>query len=258
MRIAYRNQIDALSSTSILASSEDASYPITNAQDQRLTTKWYSDDNSTQTVIVDLGATAACSIFAVISHNLISAGTVVVNGNDVITAVSGVMTWITSDQSSTQTITYNSKMMLSFVSPISNRYWQFTFTGQTQSGLQIGRLWIGDYIDITPSSLNDFSVEKKRDDIIVYGRNRQKYGSAGNTWRRFELSFPKTGATMLSAIQTMYDTVGNHSSFIFCNFDSLRTYELVEPCYVSIDGDMSFNHADRQRYTYSLALEEDR
>lgn len=255
MRIAYNNFIDTLSSSSILASSEDSSYPVTNVQDQRLTVKWYSEDATTHTVVIDLGATAACSIFAVLSHNLVSGGTVVVNGND---DIASGLTWVTSGQSSTQTITYNAGIMLSFVTPISNRYWKFTFSGQTQNGIQIGRLWIGDYIDITPSSLNDFSVEKKRDDIIVYGRNRQKYGSVGNTWRRFNLSFPKTSATMLSAIQTMYDAVGNHSSFIFCNFDSLRTYELVEPCYVSIDGDMSFNHVDRQRYTYQLALEEDR
>jgi hypothetical protein len=255
MRIAYSNFIDALSSSSILASSEDSSYPVTNVQDQRLTVKWYSEDATTHTVVIDLGATAACSIFAVLSHNLVSGGTVVVNGND---DIASGLTWVTSGQSSTQTITYNAGIMLSFVSPISNRYWKFTFSGQTQNGIQIGRLWIGDYINISPSSLNDFSVEKKRDDIIVYGRNRQKYGSVGNTWRRFNLSFPKTNGTMLSSIQTMYDTVGNHSSFIFCNFDSLRTYELVEPCYVSIDGDLSFNHVGRQYYTYSLALEEDR
>lgn len=255
MRIAYRNLIDTLSSSSILASSEDSSYPVTNVQDQRLTVKWYNKDATTHTVVIDLGATAACSIFAVLSHNLVSGGTVVVNGND---DIASGLTWVTSGQSSTQTITYNAGIMLSFVSPISNRYWKFTFSGQTQNGIQIGRLWIGDYINISPSSLNDFSVEKKRDDIIVYGRNRQKYGSVGNTWRRFNLSFPKTNGTMLSSIQTMYDTVGNHSSFIFCNFDSLRTYELVEPCYVSIDGDLSFNHVGRQYYTYSLALEEDR
>lgn len=255
MRIAYRNLIDTLSSSSILASSEDSSYPVTNVQDQRLTVKWYSEDATTHTVVIDLGATAACSIFAVLSHNLVSGGTVVVNGND---DIASGLTWVTSGESSTQTITYNAGIMLSFVSPISNRYWKFTFSGQTQNGIQIGRLWIGDYIDITPSSLNDFSVDVKRDDIINYGRNRQKYGSVGNSWRRFNLSFPKTSATMISSIKTMYDTVGNHSSFIFCNFDSLRTYELVEPCYVSIDGDMSFNHVDRQRYTYQLALEEDR
>ena len=254
MRFAYNNYIDPLSSSSIVASSEDTSYLITNVQDQRLTTKWYSDDATSHTVVVDLGSSVACSVFAIMAHNLSSTGTVVVNGND---DIASGLTWVVSGQSSTQTITYNANMMLLFVSPITNRYWQFSFSGQDQNGLQIGRLWIGDYIDVTPSSFNDFTVEKKRDDVVVYGRNRQKYASTGNEWRRFSLAFPRTAGTTLTAIQTMYDTVGNHTSFIFCNFDSLRTYELVEPCYCSIDGNLSFTHTKRQYYTYALTLEED-
>lgn len=254
MRIAYNNFIDALESTAIAASSEDTSYPATNVQDQRLAVKWHSEDATEHTIIFDLGATAACSIFAVMSHNLTPTGTVTVVGND---DIASGLTWVTSGESSTQTITYNANMMVRFVTPISNRYWKFTFSGQTQNGIEIGRLWIGNYIDIDPSSTNDFQVIKKRDDIVVYGRGRQKYASVGDGWRRFELSFPRTAGTTLTAIQTLYDTVGNHSSFIFCNFNDLRTYPLVDPCYVSIDGEIGFTHTKRQFYTYSLSLEED-
>lgn len=255
MRVIYNNLLDALSSASIVASSEDASYPVTNVQDQRLTVKWYSDDATTQTVVLDLGATTSCSIFAILSHNLSTSGTVTVNGND---SIASGLTWVTSGESSTQTITYNAGPMLKFITPLSNRYWKFSFTGQVANGMQVGRLWIGNYLDISPSSLDDFRVTKLRDDIVVYGRNRQKYASIGNGWRRFELTFPKTGGTMLSSIQTFYDTVGNHSSFIFCNFDDLRTYELVDPCYCSISGELGFSHVGRQFYTYGLTFEEDR
>jgi hypothetical protein len=252
MRISYSNLLDNLEASAISALSEDNTYPATNVQDQRLTTKWHSDSTTTQTFIFDLGATTSCSIFAIMGHNITSACTVTVVGNDDIVAP---LTWTTSGQSSVQTITYNAGIMLSFVTPIVNRYWKFTFAGQ--GSMEIGRLWIGNYIDITPSSLNDFSVTKKRDDIVVYGKNRQKYASIGNGWRSFSLSFPKTSATMLTAIQTFYDTVGNHSSFIFCNFDSLRTYDLVEPCYCSISEGITFNHQDRQKYSYALDFEED-
>jgi len=254
MRIAYKNLIDSLSSTSILASSEDSSYPLTNVQDQRLTVKWYSEDATTHTAVFDLGSTVACSIFAVMSHNLSTSGTVTVVGND---DIASGLTWVTSGQSSTQTLTYNADMMLSFVTPISNRYWKFTFSGQNQNGIQIGRLWIGTYIDVSPSSLNDFTVTKKRDDVVVYGRNRQKYASIGNGWRQINLTFPRTSTTMLTAIETFYDTVVKHDSFIFCNFDSIRTYPLVDPMYCSISDDIGFNHTTRQFYNYSLTFEED-
>jgi len=253
LRLAYNNFIDVLSSASIVASTEDTSYPVTNVQDQRLTTKWHSDDTTTQTVVIDLCATAACSIFAIISHNIASSVTTTVVGND---QIASGLTWITSDQSSVQTITYNADMMLSFITPLSNRYWKFTFAGLTEA-LEIGRLWIGDYIDISPSSLNDFQVTLMRDDTVVYGRNRQKYASIGSQWRKFDLTFPRTKSTAISAIQTFYETVGNHTSFIFCNFDSLRGYSLVEPCYCSVSGEIGFTHARQQFYTYSLTLEED-
>lgn len=255
MRIAYNNLIDAGSSASIVASSEDISYPVENAQDQRLTTKWHSDDSlaSAHTVVVDLGATTSCAIFAVLAHNLATAGTVTVNGND---DIASGLTWVASGQSSTQTLTYNAGPMLSFISPISNRYWKFTFASQP-SAIQVGRIWVGNYIDISPASLDDFTVTKKRDDNVVYGRGRQKYASPGQGWRSFDLSFPRTAGTTLTAIQTLYDTVGKHTSFIFCNFNSLRTYPLVEPCYCSIADDIGFSHSSRQFYTYRIILEED-
>jgi hypothetical protein len=255
MRISYNNFIDAVSSASIVASSEDGSYPVANVQDQRLTTQWHSDDATTQTVVIDLGATTSCSIFAIMAHNIVSSGTITVNGND---DIASGLTWVISGQSSTQTLTYNADMILSFVSPIANRYWKFAFTGQTAGSLEIGRLWIGDYISVSPTSLDDFTVSLKSDDTVVYGKCRQKYASIGCYWRQFSMSFPKTNPTMISAIQTLYETVGKHSSFIFANFDSLRSYPLVEPCYVSIVEDIGFNHKSRQFYTYSLTLEEDK
>jgi hypothetical protein len=254
MRIAYTNYIDTLEASAISALSEDGTYPITNVQDQRLTTTWLSDEATTQTVIFDLGATTACSLVAILSHNLTSTGTVTLVGNDVIGAG---MTWETSDQSSVQTITYNAGVMLTFFTPIQNRYWKLTFTGQEEDGIRIGRIWLGDYLSMSPASLNDFSVTLKNDDTVVYGRNRQKYASAGATWRQFNLSFPKSSPTMASAIKTMYDTVGTHTSLIFCNFDSLRGYPLVEPCYCSIVGELGLSHVNRQHYTYDITLEED-
>lgn len=255
MRIAYDNFIDALSSGSMLASSYNTSYPLTNVQDQRLTVKWASDGATDQSAIFDLGSSVACSIFAILGHNISSACTVTVIGNN---DIGTNLAWTTSGESSVQTITYNAGAMLSFVSPMTYRYWKFTFAGCDAGGIEVGRLWIGDYIDISPASLDDFTVTKKRDDIVVYGHNRQKYASVGHGWREFTLKFPRTKGTTLSAIQTLYDTVGNHSSFIFCNFDSLRTYELVEPVYCSISGEIGFSHSGRQFYTYGLTLEEDR
>lgn len=252
MRIIYNNLIDSLEASAVSVYSETAPYVVTNVQDERLTKKWRSDDTSNQTVIFDLGATTSTTIFAILSHNISASAVTTIVGND---EIGSSMTWMVTGQSTVQTITYNSGIMLNF-SSLTNRYYKFEISGQS-TYTEIGRLWIGNYIDINPSSLLDFKVIKKRNDVVVYGKNRQKYGSPGNGWRRFEFSFPRTEGTTLSAIQTLYDTVGNYSSIIFCNFDTIRDYDIVEPCYCSIDGELEFTHTERMRYEYNLNLEED-
>jgi hypothetical protein len=63
---------------------------------------------------------------------------------------------------------------------------------------------------------------------------------------------------MIDEILDLIDRVGFHSSFIFCNFDTIRNYEIVEPCYVSITGAVGFSHTNRLRFKYTLSIEEDK
>lgn len=248
MRIAYTNLIDSITSTSMTALTTAAGYPIANVQDPRLTKVWTSDATTTQTVIVDLGSAQAISVLAIVGHNIASTATCVANGNatDVWTA-----------PSVTQSITWNSGIMLAFISPQTYQYWRFSFTGLTQA-VSIGRLWLGGYSDIDPSSTQEFSVELKTDDTVVYGRRRQKYASPGATWRKINLRFPPNSVTSLSVIENIYRTVGKHQSFIFCNFNDLRTYPLVDPLYGSFGEDLAFTHQRNQRYDFSLSIEEDK
>lgn len=255
MRIAYTNYYDL--AQYITPSSTATGYSILNTQDERLTTVWKSDSATTQTIIVDLGAAYSITTFGVLGHNLVATGTSVIGNSTVGGAGTSAMTWITTGQSSAQIITYNAGAMVKFVSPMTYQYWKFTFTGLT-SPLQIGRLWVGTYLQVDPSSLLDFTVTYKNDDVVVFGKGRQKFATKGVTWREFNFSFPESSHTMVSAIKTMYETVGNHSSVIFCNFDDLTDYALVLPCYCSIDGELAFQHSERMRFKYSLKLLENK
>jgi hypothetical protein len=151
-------------------------------------------------------------------------------------------------------------IMKFFTSRVKRQYVRFTINDPNNDDgvLKIGRIWAGEYLDVDPSSLDDFTITKKRSDRNIYGINRQKWSDVGVGWRQFNLSFPRTGTTMLEKVQRMYDAVGNHSSIIFCNFDSLRDYEIVEPCYCSLVGEIAFKHRGHQKYEYSLTLEEDK
>lgn len=247
MRIAYDNLIDDLVLADFTPSGTATGFPITNVQDQRLSLRWRSVSPTAQTVVIDMGAAVNVTTAVVAGHNL---------GASAVTTIAGGTS--ASVYTTAVSVAYNAGTMLSFFANKSFRYWKFSITNPSNADgyIEAGRLWLGTYITISPSSLLNFTVTKRRSDMVTIGKNRQKYATPGEGWRRFELSFPPTGSTTLTAIQTMYDAVGNHSSVIFCNFDSLTTHDLVYPCYASIDGDISFQHDKRQKYSWDLVLEE--
>lgn len=252
MRIAYNNLINGIESTAITASTEDFLYPVDNLLSQRLAKPFRTQDASAQTVIFDLGTPQSVNTIGILGHNFTSSATMTIEANAANSwgsaSVSTTLTWI------------DGAIIKYLASSESYRYWRVSVSDATNTDgyLNIGVVWLGEYLTIDPASLLNFSVSKMRDDTVVYGRGRQKYASVGVGWREFDLSFPRTGGTMLTAIQTMYDTVGNHTSMIFANFDELRTYPLVEPVYCSIVGDLGFTHTRRMQFEWSLRLQEDR
>lgn len=134
---------------------------------------------------------------------------------------------------------------------------QISDPSNTDGFIQIGRVWIGNYLTINPSSLLDFKVTKKRSDVVIYGKDRQKFAVPGVGWRRIELSFPRTESVMVDSLIAMYKEVATHKSVIFCNFDTRREWKIVEPMYCSIDGELGFKHTHRMGFTYQIFLEED-
>jgi len=251
MRIAYTNAIDAVAASSVTALTVVTGYEASNLQDQRLSTTWRSTALTAQTIIIDLGTAQSITTAAIINHNITAAASTIT-----------VMACTTSTfaGATTQTFAYSANMILKFFTAEVYRWWKFTIDDQTNHDgyLEVGRVWLGNYIDINPSSMLEFTVAKKRNDRVVHGRGQQKFASVGVGWREFKLTFPPSETAMVDSILTMYDTVGNHSSVIFCNFDSIRDYTIVEPCYCSISNEMDFQHTERQKYTYALNLVEEK
>jgi hypothetical protein len=249
MRISYQNYIDNTSALSALT--ENINYPLTNVQDQRLSKTYRSEATTAQTITIDLGSAISINTAAILAHNLTSSATVTISAN-------------TSDSwpgATSQTITYNKDIMLSFFTSVSYQYWQFSIDDPTNTDryIEIGRLWLDDYLTIDPSSLVDFKVSKKRSDRVLHGSGRQKFASIGIGWREFDITFPSTNYTMVDQISLMYDTVGQHTSFIFCNFDTIRDVsELVEPCYVTITNDIKFEHEEGRKFSYDLKFSEEK
>ncbi len=250
MRIAYENLTD--SATAPTALTEDLLYPATNVQNQRLAKRWRSTSATVQTVIIDLGSAKDVDTIAVLGHSLTTSAVVSIDAN-------ATDSW--GGPSFTTSLTALTGPILKYLAAAQTyQYWRFNLSDASAASnyVEAGRLWLGTKIAIDPSSLYNFTVSKRRSDTVTYGRDRQKYATEGVGWRHFSLSFPKTGGSALTNVLTMFDAVGNHSSLIFSNFDTTRSYDIVEPCYCSIVGELTFAHARAQKYTWSLELEEDR
>jgi len=279
MRIAYRNLIDELEVSDITVNSVISDYPILNLFDERLSTKLRSSAVSALTITIDARdfVDEQINTFAILGHNLTSSASIILDMN-----IADSWPGFTS-----QTIIWNEDTILKYfptidtdadillcetgdtlitesgdtiVSEYGYCYFQIRINDASNPDgyIEIGRIWLGTYLQVDPSSLLDFTVTYKNDDVVVFGKGRQKFATKGVTWREFNFSFPESSHTMVSAIKTMYETVGNHSSVIFCNFDDLTDYALVLPCYCSIDGELAFQHSERMRFRYSLRFVENK
>ena len=275
MRISDTNYID--SATTLIASNENSLYPISLVQDQRLGNQFRSTTTSVTITLTEASIVSAPVVVAIMGHNLTEDATITFQldqHSDFSTATSETLIW-------------NEDMILKFIDKTAlvptvelldessgelldesggtllvdyNYTWhRFVISDATNPDgyISIGRLWIGEYWSITPSSLLDFKITYTTSDINIYGKDRQKFALAGVVWRKFELSFPPTDNTMISTLNDFIDRVGNHSSFIFCNFDDLTTYSIVYPCYVSLVSETGFSHDNRMKFKYSLEMEED-
>ena len=290
MRIAYNDIISKLDSSKLTCATVNPNYPISNVQDQRL--GFCSMMASTSSILIDFtGHGYKINTIALLGHNLDSSATISVAFNYIddwasppvahtLSYNSGIIlkfldtpiyvgtteienaNELTSDVITVDFLTTESGDYLTtetgdfIVRQDKYAYAKISITNTNT--IQLGRIWMGDYLQISPSSLLDFKVTKKRSDINIYGKDRQKISIPGVSWRRIELSFPVTSNDMINNVYTMYKTVANNKSIIFCNFDTIRGYPLVEPLYCSIDGSITFTHNESMKFTYSLNLEEDR
>lgn len=280
MRIAYKNYIDLISAGSITTTSDSTDFPISRVQDQRLGYTYRSTVCSAVTVTVDLTSLTEMemSTFALLGHNLTSSASIIVefmniddgtaNIQEVISWNSGTILKFFSEYYDTDTdhlVTEDGVQLITeseidIVASYGFTNMQIQITDPTNPAgyIELGRIWIGDYINVSPSSLLDFKVTKKRSDRVLYGRDRQKFAIPGVGWRAFSFSFPKSNSAMIDQIYTMYKYVGNNKSFIFANFDEIRGYSLVEPTYVSLIGDLVFKHKENMSMEYQLTFEEDK
>ena len=246
MRIIYSNLFD---NYTLVESQEDENYPVENVQDIRLATVWRTETASASSIVIDAGtgATITCDCCAVLAHNFSTAATITIQANT-------ADTWVTPGLSSA--VTYREDIMVLFFTSSPFRYWRFYFdeTGNADGYYEIGRLFLGTYLQIDPSSAVEFPEKHLRSDRISFSISGQPYSDQGLEHIELDYKFGRSSDSMKSKIETMYGSVGLWKPILFTNYDT--TYSVIPPIYVSIVKEIVFEHLEFDYWKYSLSLRE--
>ena len=246
MRAAYDNKVDEYTP---VASSEDANYPSTNVADTSLSKVWRATSCASEYVQVDSGSSITCTVVVVAGHNFSGSAVVVIRAGSTATIVG-------SAPSLSANVTYRSGIMLAYFTSSADRYWRLTVEDPTNPDgyVEIGRIFLGEYIQFSPSSLHEFPVKHVRSDNVDFSITNQTYGEVGVEHLELSYEFPKSSNTMKVAVEALWDECGKHKPFFFSNFDT--TFTVISPIYCVITDDLVFKFLSGSQWEYALTLRE--
>lgn len=246
MRIIYDNHFDDYT---ITTNSETTNYEASNLQLITLNETWRSTGLNNEWIKIDAGAgnTITVDSVAILEHNLTNAAMIEFQMN-------ATDAW--GGPSVDETLIWRSGIIVKYFSSSSYRFARFNITdaGNTDGYIELGRVFAGEYLQVDPSSLEEFPINNNRTDITVNTDTNTLYSRQGVGYRSFAYRFPRTAYSMISSLRTMWDEVGKYKPFVFMNYDT--DYTQIEPAYVHITNDFIENWKGHLKIEYNLELRE--
>ncbi len=245
MRILYDNFWDDFDIYDY--STQDNSYPVTNTQHIHLTTAWRTSSLDDQYVTLDFGTATALTCVVISAHNLTSSAVVKfqMHTSDA---------WGAPDLDST--LTWRAGHIIGFFTSTSKQFCRVYVDDPTNTNayISIGRIFVGTYLSVSPSSLIDFVISNQRNDLITETDMGYVYATPGLSKRVFSYSFPKSQQTMIASLRTVFDTVGKYKPVYVLNYNTDWTD--IEPCYGRFVNDFDENRKGMDLSEYSLQIKE--
>lgn len=245
MRILWDNYIDVNSSWT--SYSEDANYPLSNLYDTRLS-RVYRSNGLASTEYIQVGESSIVpEYFAMLAHNVSSSAT--------ISLIAGTSSGM-STASWTQTLTWSSYTLVSTItSTVSCSYYKLKVVGlstATQSYIEIGFLYLGDYIEM-PFMKPDQTIKDETTAKITISDGGQAYGDDGFSYRSPTINFPYLTNTERDNIRTMWASVKNYKPVILIIWPSASTIE--KPMYCILDQkNIEWKKTDDVNYLWATSI----
>lgn len=245
MRILYNNVFDDYT---ITAATENANYPASNIQDPRLSRYTRTTALSSQTWDIDTTTAIQPDTIVIDNHNITSGATIQIRAS------------VNSDYSTTDfsaTITHDSGTMIKFFTPGSTyRYWRLFITDAANTDLYIkmGRVFMGNYLQLTPSSKIPFDDARETTSKTYFSQTNQVYGNEGEDYIIRNYEFSSISSTMRDSIDTFQNTVDVVYPFYFVNTD--EDYSVFPVLYCVLQSKINFKAVGNSQFTYTMSIRE--
>lgn len=248
MRIAYTNDWD---NENLIVSSENANYPGSNVQDSRLSKVWRTTGTSALAFLtVDNSSVYTDGRFAsIINTNLTTAGSVTFQAS----TSSGFGSY-----NFKQLTRLNDYWYVGFPSTFTmqKRYWrvEISDTGNPDGYIEVGRVWVGDYIDVVKSVSPTFPEYRKDTSEFDQSYGGQHYGDEGIILRNYKFNFPYFNSTNKDDIVTFIEDVKKTKKFVMILDEDDMTK--VKPLYCFVNRDVQFDHIYQYQWSAKISFME--
>ena len=184
---------------------------------------------------------------AIVNHNLSADATIKIEGND-------YDSW--NGPPVSETMTWRAETIVKFITSVSYPFWRFSITDPNVNGgyFEVGRLVLGEYLQIDPSSLVEFPEKHPRSDQQHFSVSNQIYTDEGIEHKEFDYRFEHAGGTTKTAIETMWNSCGKFKPLLLMNYDT--SYATIPPLYASVTNDIIFEHLKFDKWSFDISLRE--
>lgn len=155
-----------------------------------------------------------------------------------------------------ETLTWQEDVIAKFITERQLQWWRVTVTDPNNDDayVELGRVILGQYLQVTPSSFLEWPQEQQRTDRFQYSQGRQLYADVGVATKSMRYQFPETDDDQKQLMQKMYASVGMHTPFMFTNYNT-ASWDRVPPTYVHLAAPLTFTSIG-DRWRYEMVLQE--
>lgn len=207
--------VNVLDSATVSASSACSGLPASNVQSNLIRKVYRSKGIANEWVLFDCAAVTGINGIFIGKHSLTKNAVVQWQGNcsaSWATPLLNVTLAVATDALGTVVPT----IAHFFATTHSYRYWRLYVkdSGNTDTTLDVGRVFAGSYIQPTRNMQDGYSIEEVDPSTGALLASRQAYWNTRDSYRKFSYDVTDATKTQVDQLGGIYDSVGMHTPFV--------------------------------------------